>query len=337
LSVSNTGTGSGTVTSSPGGITCGATCSASFNYNAAVTLTATAANGSTFTGWSGSGCSGTGTCTVTMSAARSVTANYTLNTYTITGNAGDAGVVLHYTDVTAKTVTSASNGCYTITVHYGWSGPVTPTKTGVTFNPANRTYPSLTNNQTAQDYTDTRTLTSTAAYDGWILESAKGSGVGGSMNSSATTFQIGDSALNRQYRAILSFDTRPLPDTAIIQSAVLKIYQSGSTVGSISSLGSLYVSIRKGYFSTSYFLQLADFNAPNTASKVAAFGTTPVSGWYSATLISSGRSNINTTGLTQFRLFFNTATNANSVADYRKFVSGDGTNKPQLIITYTLP
>jgi hypothetical protein len=70
---------------------------------------------------------------------------------------------------------------------------------------------------------------------------------------------------------------------------------------------------------------------------VAAFGKTPVSGWYSATLISSGRSNINTTGLTQFRLFFNTATNANSVADYRKFVSGDGTNKPQLIITYTLP
>jgi hypothetical protein len=270
-----------------------------------------------------------------------VTANKTSQNYTplvtITGNTGDAGVVLHYTNVTAKTVTSASNGRYTITVHYGWSGPVTPTKTGVTFNPANRTYPSLTANQTAQDYTDTRTLTSTAAYDGWILESAKGSGVGGTKDNTATTFQLGDDASNRQYRAILSFNTTSLPDTAIIQSAVLKIYQSGSTVGSISSLGSLYASIRKGYFSTSSYLQLADFNAPNTAGKVAAFGTTPVSGWYSATLNSTGRSDINKIGLTQFRLFFNLATNNNNVADYRTFVSGDGTNQPQLIITYTLP
>jgi hypothetical protein len=83
LSVSKTGSGSGTVTSNPAGIDCGATCSASFNYNTSVTLTATAITGSTFTGWSGSGCSGTGTCTVTMSAAKSVTANFSLDTYRI--------------------------------------------------------------------------------------------------------------------------------------------------------------------------------------------------------------------------------------------------------------
>jgi hypothetical protein len=83
LSVSRTGTGSGTVSSSPDGISCGATCSASFNYNTSVILTATPVTGSTFTGWSGSGCSGTGTCTVTRSAAKSVTANFILNTYRI--------------------------------------------------------------------------------------------------------------------------------------------------------------------------------------------------------------------------------------------------------------
>jgi len=83
LSVSKTGTGSGTVTSSPEGINCGATCSASFNSNTAVTLTATATTGSTFTGWSGS-CTGTDPCTVTMDAAKSVTANFSLdNTYRI--------------------------------------------------------------------------------------------------------------------------------------------------------------------------------------------------------------------------------------------------------------
>jgi len=75
LSVSKNGTGSGTVTSSPSGINCGATCSANFNSGASVTLTPAAASGSTFGGWSGS-CTGTGACTVSMTAARSVTATF---------------------------------------------------------------------------------------------------------------------------------------------------------------------------------------------------------------------------------------------------------------------
>jgi hypothetical protein len=75
LSVSRSGNGSGTVTSSPAGINCGSTCSASFNVGSSVTLTASAANNSTFTGWSGA-CSGTGSCSVTMSEARSVSAAF---------------------------------------------------------------------------------------------------------------------------------------------------------------------------------------------------------------------------------------------------------------------
>ena len=77
LSVSKTGTGSGTVTSSPSGINCGSTCSASFSSGTSVTLTAAPVSGSTFTGWSGEGCSGTGTCSVSMTANRSVTAEFT--------------------------------------------------------------------------------------------------------------------------------------------------------------------------------------------------------------------------------------------------------------------
>jgi hypothetical protein len=83
LSVSKSGTGSGMVTSNPAGINCGATCSYSFDNNTSVTLTAAAAPGSTFTGWSGSGCLGTGTCTVIMNAAKSVSADFTLNIYRI--------------------------------------------------------------------------------------------------------------------------------------------------------------------------------------------------------------------------------------------------------------
>jgi len=79
------------VTSSPAGIDCGATCAASFDYGTEVTLTAVAAPGSTFTGWSGSGCTGTGTCVVTVDGAKSVTANFTLNTYTLTVNKTGTG------------------------------------------------------------------------------------------------------------------------------------------------------------------------------------------------------------------------------------------------------
>jgi hypothetical protein len=83
LTVSKSGTGSGMVTSSPAGIDCGATCSYAFAYNTSVTLSAVAAVGSTFSGWNGAGCSGTGACTVTMGSARSVTATFAQNTYTL--------------------------------------------------------------------------------------------------------------------------------------------------------------------------------------------------------------------------------------------------------------
>ena len=55
LTVLKAGTGNGTVTSSPGGINCGPTCTGSFTYNSYVVLMAVALPGNTFTGWSGSG------------------------------------------------------------------------------------------------------------------------------------------------------------------------------------------------------------------------------------------------------------------------------------------
>jgi len=78
LSVAKSGSGKGTVTSSPAGISCGSTCAVYYNPGTSVTLTAIPATGSRFVGWNGGGCSGTGGCTVTMSQARSVTATFTL-------------------------------------------------------------------------------------------------------------------------------------------------------------------------------------------------------------------------------------------------------------------
>jgi len=86
LAVEKTGAGTGVVTSSPAGISCGVACS---TYTLAVvagapaplyTLTAVADANAVFTGWSGGGCSGTSTCTVSLNASATVTANFALST-----------------------------------------------------------------------------------------------------------------------------------------------------------------------------------------------------------------------------------------------------------------
>jgi hypothetical protein len=76
LQVTKNGTGSGTVTSSPSGISCGTTCSGSFSRGTTVTLTALPASGSVFAGWSGGGCTGTGSCTVKITKNTTVTATF---------------------------------------------------------------------------------------------------------------------------------------------------------------------------------------------------------------------------------------------------------------------
>jgi hypothetical protein len=79
LSVIKTGAGSGSVTSTPEGIDCGTSCTASYPFRATVILTAMPSTGSTFTGWSGSGaggCPGTDACTVTITGTTFVTATF---------------------------------------------------------------------------------------------------------------------------------------------------------------------------------------------------------------------------------------------------------------------
>jgi List-Bact-rpt repeat protein len=68
-------TGSGTVTSSPAGIACPPTCTASFGVGVTVKLTAVAAARATFSGWSGD-CAGTTSCALAMTTARSAGATF---------------------------------------------------------------------------------------------------------------------------------------------------------------------------------------------------------------------------------------------------------------------
>jgi len=74
--------------------------------------------------------------------------------------------------------TTNASGVYSATVDYNWSGTVTPTLAGYTFSPVNRTYTTVTADQTAQDYTagliitDLITVTSPNGGESWMMGSA---------------------------------------------------------------------------------------------------------------------------------------------------------------------
>lgn len=76
LSVSKSGSGSGTVISNPSGINCGTVCSATFLENSQVTLYASPSSNSVFEGWSGDCLGSNLTCTLVMNSNKSVTATF---------------------------------------------------------------------------------------------------------------------------------------------------------------------------------------------------------------------------------------------------------------------
>lgn len=172
--------GNGTVTSDIGGINCPTTCSATFNPNTYVNLTATAGTGSHFVEWlEGDPLSFIGDASplsvLLESTNRTITAKFTLNTITITGTVTDGtdpleSVSLDYGG--SSPVETLSNGTYEISVPYGWTGTVTPTKTGYVFDPINRVYAAeITANQTNQDFTATQLKHSISLSVGWNLVS----------------------------------------------------------------------------------------------------------------------------------------------------------------------
>lgn len=142
VTVTENGTGSGSVTSNPDGIDCPGTCKAYWVQGTTVTLTASAADGSVFAGWSGA-CTGTSTCTLTLGlVAPSVTATFTAVTHTLTvtksgtGNGtvkSDKGAIDcpgtcsdDYAEGTAVTLTEKPA---TGSVFTGWSDACTGTAT----------------------------------------------------------------------------------------------------------------------------------------------------------------------------------------------------------------
>jgi uncharacterized repeat protein (TIGR02543 family) len=126
FALGNTVTGS--ATPSAGGTV---NCTSPVDSGSTATCTQTPNAGYTFTGWSGD-CTGTGACSISnVTSAKSVTANYSINTYTISGSASPAagGTVNCGSPVnhgSTASCTQIPNAGYTFT---GWSGDCTGTGT----------------------------------------------------------------------------------------------------------------------------------------------------------------------------------------------------------------
>lgn len=144
-------TGSGSISSSPSGISCTGTCSADFSENAIVTLTATPADGFILDGWGGDCLSTTGnTCSLTMNGNKTVSAIFVEGTpledfdvaVNLTGDgtgsvtSDPAGItcgttcVATFTEGTDVTLTATANAG---SVFAGWSGDCSGSKDTCTF------------------------------------------------------------------------------------------------------------------------------------------------------------------------------------------------------------
>jgi Leucine-rich repeat (LRR) protein len=192
--------------------------------------------------------------------------------------------------------------------------------------------------------TKTKTFTSVAVQDGWILESSESSNKGGTLNSSATTFNLGDSKTKKQYRDVLSFNTGAvLPDTAVITGVTLKIKEN-AVIGNqkpTTIFQGLIVDMKRGFFGMPQ-LELRDFQAAADKSYGPFTNLSTVNNWYVINLTAAKRY-INklatNNGLTQIRLRFKLDDNNDAIANYLSLFSGDtlAANRPQLIIQYYVP
>ncbi len=240
-----------------------------------------------------------------------------------------------------ETVTSTTTASSTFTTTPSQTPTQTPTLTAtVTSTPTSTNTVTKTPTKTRTPTTFTMTFTSMAAQDGWVLESAENSDMGGVMNSKAATFNIGDDASRRQYRSILSFNTGNIPSNATITGMTLNVKKQAiiGTGNPITIFGGFMADIKNNAFGITT-LQATDFQTAGTVT-YGPFSVSPFNNIYSLHL-TTGKLKLNPlTALTQIRLRFKLDDNNNTTANYLSLYSGNTTvaaDRPQLVVTYTVP
>ena len=189
----------------------------------------------------------------------------------------------------------------------------------------------------------TISLTSNGKNDGWVLESSENSEEGDKTNDKAVNLVVGDNNQNAQYRSILHFPTKQLPNNIVVTDVMIMIKKYDSTGDDLfSTHGKLLVDIQYGAFGNwgpfpIKGLQSMDFQSPACQNAAAEIHDNPMGDWYWAILDPAAIHCINLTGNTQFRLRFELDDDNDMAYDYVRFYSGDSPNlsdRPYIIVVY---
>jgi hypothetical protein len=360
VTVVKAGTGTGTVTSSPGGVSCGTDCSELYNSGTNVTLTAVASSGSSFSGWSGGGCTGVGTCVVTVTAARTVTATFadvgaptlvssTPSDATI-GVAENTTIQLAFSEPMNHALTEQSFQVFEpagVTGTFQWQGNV------MTFTPSasfectqGGTIVQWFLTTSAQDVAGNPlaaqidrsfrvircvedTFFGESARDGYITSA-------GVVTGSANNIYVGDYPNDAHARGFVSFDLSGLPSGVTVTGGSLQMWFA--QVGTPSQLGPLLAEALN--YGT---LGSADFAATPIASVPAAAGVVfpnTVSWTVDAAVVNAWTNRQALGSRLQMRLRTTYEFYDNNGADAYDFDSTEGggtTERPALTVRYRSP
>jgi hypothetical protein len=176
-----------------------------------------------------------------------------------------------------------------------------------------------------------------------VLETDENSETGGSNDAKSPTLLVGDDAENRQYRSILDFSTRELPNDIVITSAMLMLKtENPADTDIFETHDNILVDVQDGAIGKWLFfpyrgLQNRDFHAPVCEQAGASIQNSPLDGWYWVMLDEMALNCINLKGSTQMRLSFAIDDDNDQSEDLLRFYSGDAedpANRPYLIVVY---
>ncbi len=176
----------------------------------------------------------------------------------------------------------------------------------------------------------TLTFFSIETEDGYVTAS------GNITNTGAGGVSAGESSVGDQRKGIVSFDTSALPDTATVAKATLRLKQRSQNGTPFTTLGDCMIDIESGNFGASVALAADDFSDnAGVAINVGTVLDVADEVWQDVTLSSTELSEVNKTGATQLRIYFNDADAPQNTVTWYSGENAD--NAPQLIVEYTLP
>ena len=270
-----------------------------------------------------------------------VPAGATNLSFVTSGGTGDADLYVRFGSAPTTTTNDCASTSATTAETCSFATPSTGTYHVLIYGYSAYSGVTLTGSYTAPGGSVTVTLYSVAAQDGRLFESTETSNVGGTGNSTDNTtaaLRVGDFSDDTQYKTLVSFDTSSIPDTATITAATLRL-KRGTLSGTspFTTHGTCTVDMSNAFGGSTAFAG-ADFQAAATTTGVATMSSPASNGTFSTgTLSAAGRTAINKTGTTQFRVNFTLDDNDDLGSDYIGFYAGEAAsgNKPELVITYT--